>query len=244
MAMRPRFLLLDEPSAGLDPEGVADLLTALTRLESYGTTIALATHDVELAMAWADEAIVMFDGQATQGPASQLLSDADLLTKARLRMPWPIELARRLGLHKSTASRLLATLEKRGLVEQDDETGKYRLEFRHPSWLDEAVFERLRARNLALCIADSDDRHTPVVATARSAGRAIVETAIERHSEVIVLGSQGKRRIGDRVFGRTIDHVLNNLPCEAIINVIPKTTVARTGEGVVLASAGMMPSRC
>ncbi len=37
------------------------------------------------------------------------------------------ELARSLGLHKSTASRLLATLEKRGLVEQDEETGKYRL---------------------------------------------------------------------------------------------------------------------
>lgn len=37
------------------------------------------------------------------------------------------ELARRLGLHKSTASRLLATLGKRGLVEQDEETGKYRL---------------------------------------------------------------------------------------------------------------------
>jgi IclR family transcriptional regulator, acetate operon repressor len=37
------------------------------------------------------------------------------------------DLARRLGLHKSTASRLLATLEKRGLVEQDGESGKYRL---------------------------------------------------------------------------------------------------------------------
>jgi IclR family acetate operon transcriptional repressor len=37
------------------------------------------------------------------------------------------ELARSLGLHKSTASRLLATLEKRGLVEQDEENGKYRL---------------------------------------------------------------------------------------------------------------------
>ncbi|TAK01668.1 MAG: IclR family transcriptional regulator [Chloroflexota bacterium] len=37
------------------------------------------------------------------------------------------ELARRLGLHKSTASRLLATLQRRGLVEQDTETGKYRL---------------------------------------------------------------------------------------------------------------------
>ena len=37
------------------------------------------------------------------------------------------ELARRLGLHKSTASRLLATLQRRGLVDQDEETGKYRL---------------------------------------------------------------------------------------------------------------------
>jgi uncharacterized protein YecE (DUF72 family) len=40
------------------------------------------------------------------------------------------------------------------------------IEFRHPSWLDEPVFDRLRARNLALCVADSQDRRTPVVATA------------------------------------------------------------------------------
>ncbi len=39
-------------------------------------------------------------------------------------------------------------------------------EFRHPSWLDEPVFQRLRDRNFALCVADSEDRHTPVVATA------------------------------------------------------------------------------
>lgn len=37
------------------------------------------------------------------------------------------ELARRLGLHKSTASRLLATLQRRGLVEQDEESSRYRL---------------------------------------------------------------------------------------------------------------------
>jgi uncharacterized protein YecE (DUF72 family) len=39
-------------------------------------------------------------------------------------------------------------------------------EFRHDSWLDDAVYARLRARNLALCIADSDTRSTPVLATA------------------------------------------------------------------------------
>ncbi len=39
-------------------------------------------------------------------------------------------------------------------------------EFRHPSWFDQAVYDRLRARNLALCIADSEKLSTPVVATA------------------------------------------------------------------------------
>jgi uncharacterized protein YecE (DUF72 family) len=39
-------------------------------------------------------------------------------------------------------------------------------EFRHDSWLDEEVYARLRARNLALCIADSETRSTPVMTTA------------------------------------------------------------------------------
>jgi uncharacterized protein YecE (DUF72 family) len=39
-------------------------------------------------------------------------------------------------------------------------------EFRHDSWLADDVYERLRARNLALCIADSETRTTPVLATA------------------------------------------------------------------------------
>lgn len=43
------------------------------------------------------------------------------------------------------------------------------LEFRHASWLDDEVFERLRARRLALCIADSEKMKTPVVLTAEYA---------------------------------------------------------------------------
>jgi uncharacterized protein YecE (DUF72 family) len=39
-------------------------------------------------------------------------------------------------------------------------------EFRHDSWLDEDVYARLRSRNLALCIADSEKRTTPVMSTA------------------------------------------------------------------------------
>jgi uncharacterized protein YecE (DUF72 family) len=39
-------------------------------------------------------------------------------------------------------------------------------EFRHPSWLDDEIYERLRARNLALCVADSEKLSTPVTITA------------------------------------------------------------------------------
>ena len=39
-------------------------------------------------------------------------------------------------------------------------------EFRHESWLDDEIYGRLRARNLALCIADSEKRTTPLMATA------------------------------------------------------------------------------
>jgi uncharacterized protein YecE (DUF72 family) len=43
---------------------------------------------------------------------------------------------------------------------------KAAFEFRHASWLTDDVYERLRARNLALCLADSEERTTPVIATA------------------------------------------------------------------------------
>lgn len=40
------------------------------------------------------------------------------------------------------------------------------IEFRHPSWFDDGVFEALRARDVALCISDQDDLETPLIATA------------------------------------------------------------------------------
>ena len=94
VAMRPDVLLLDEPTAGLDPAGVADLLATLAGLNAG---IVLATHDVDLALAWADEVAVVVGGRVAQGPPS-LLGDAVLLRDAHLRRPWPLELAARLGL--------------------------------------------------------------------------------------------------------------------------------------------------
>ena len=98
VALRPSVLLLDEPTAGLDPCGVAGMIRTLTSLEARGTTVALATHDVDLALAWADEVAVVRSGTVVQGAAMTLLDDPDLLSQAGLRRPWPLELAGRLGM--------------------------------------------------------------------------------------------------------------------------------------------------
>ena len=98
VAMRPAVLLLDEPTAGLDPSGTTGLLAALTRCEERGTTVALSTHDVDLALAWGDEAALVVDGAVVSGPVEELLDDADLLSRAHLARPWPLEAARHLGL--------------------------------------------------------------------------------------------------------------------------------------------------
>ena len=57
--------------------------------------------------------------------------------------------------------------------------------------------------------------------TARAAGRAIVDEAKERRSEVIILGATRKRRFTERALGTTIDYVLQHAPCEVLINLVP-----------------------
>ncbi|MEU7281742.1 ATP-binding cassette domain-containing protein [Streptomyces sp. NPDC045431] len=94
VAMRPRVLILDEPTAGLDPHGQERLLEVLDRLRESGTTVVMATHDVDLALRWADDAAVLTPDGLRTGPVAELLADAALLDAARLRRPWGMAVAR------------------------------------------------------------------------------------------------------------------------------------------------------
>ncbi|OII61342.1 cobalt ABC transporter [Streptomyces sp. CC53] len=93
VAMRPRVLILDEPTAGLDPHGQERLLAVLDGLREAGTTVVMATHDVDLALRWADDAAVLVPEGLRTGPVAELLADADLLRAARLRRPWAAAVA-------------------------------------------------------------------------------------------------------------------------------------------------------
>jgi cobalt/nickel transport system ATP-binding protein len=88
VAMRPRVLVLDEPTAGLDPDGQERLLSTLDGLRAAGTTVVMATHDVDLALRWADDAALLTPSGVRTGPAATALARPDLLGEAGLRLPW------------------------------------------------------------------------------------------------------------------------------------------------------------
>ncbi|MFJ8193089.1 ATP-binding cassette domain-containing protein [Streptomyces sp. NPDC096094] len=94
VAMRPRVLILDEPTAGLDPDGQERLLTTLDRLRAAGTTVVMATHDVDLALRWSDDAALLTPAGVHTGPTAPTLARAELLRRAGLRLPWGVAAAR------------------------------------------------------------------------------------------------------------------------------------------------------
>ena len=74
LAMQPALLVLDEPFAGLDPTMAAEFKGILDELHRGGTTMIIATHDLDLAYSWADEVIVLKEGRLlTQGTAMATL---------------------------------------------------------------------------------------------------------------------------------------------------------------------------
>ncbi|MBL8258645.1 MAG: ATP-binding cassette domain-containing protein [Candidatus Competibacteraceae bacterium] len=92
LAMRPELLVLDEPTAGLDGQGVAHLLEALQHLHEAGATLVFSTHDVELAYAWADDIALFHEGTVLgQGEALAVLRDREMMRKARLAPPLLLE---------------------------------------------------------------------------------------------------------------------------------------------------------
>ena len=96
VAMRPCVLLLDEPTAGLDPSAVAEALAALARLQQHDSTVVMSTHDVDLALRWADEVAVVVDRTVVQGTPEDVLGDDTLLARARLGRPWALTVGSRL----------------------------------------------------------------------------------------------------------------------------------------------------
>ncbi|WP_322156003.1 ABC transporter ATP-binding protein [Paratractidigestivibacter sp.] len=74
---RPRLLLLDEPTKGLDDDARAWVARAILRARDAGATVLLTTHDMAFVEAVADRVSLMFDGQLTcTQPAAEFFADS------------------------------------------------------------------------------------------------------------------------------------------------------------------------
>jgi energy-coupling factor transport system ATP-binding protein len=104
LAMSPKVLVLDEPAAGLDPRGKAEILGQFRSLHAQrGITVVMITHDMDEAAALAQRVIVLDEGRVVMdGPARTVFTRAEYLTRLGLTVPTATDVVRRLrghGLH-------------------------------------------------------------------------------------------------------------------------------------------------
>ncbi|AGL01801.1 energy-coupling factor ABC transporter ATP-binding protein [Desulfoscipio gibsoniae] len=107
LAMEPRVIIFDEPTACLDPRMVDKTMDLLHRLNKQGKTLVMSTHDVDLAYSWADYIYFINGGQvAGEGTPREVFLNRELLAGCGLKQPWVLEVYRELidsGLLATTA---------------------------------------------------------------------------------------------------------------------------------------------
>ncbi len=93
LAMKPEIMVLDEPTAGLDPQGVTNLVKLLKELNDEGITIVISTHEVDLVPDYANRVFVLVGGELiAEGTPKDIFSQPDILESANLKIPIVTEL--------------------------------------------------------------------------------------------------------------------------------------------------------
>ena len=93
LAMKPEIMVLDEPTAGLDPQGVVDLSKLLRELNDEGITIIISTHEVDLVPNYAQRVFVLVDGLLiAEGTPKEIFAKPEILEQANLKVPIVTEL--------------------------------------------------------------------------------------------------------------------------------------------------------
>ena len=98
LAMDPEVIVLDEPTAGLDPRGRQEIMELFNRLHhEKNLTMILVTHSMEDAARYADAITIMYDGESVlHGTPREVFSDAEKLAAYRLEVPHIIQFQKQL----------------------------------------------------------------------------------------------------------------------------------------------------
>lgn len=113
LAMEPRILVLDEPTAGLDPIGRKELMNLFKKLHQDGITIVLVTHLMDDVAEYADQVYVMEKGRLVKsGEPSFVFQDIDFMERIQLGVPKITRFAQKLIKRGATFKQLPITIEE------------------------------------------------------------------------------------------------------------------------------------
>ena len=88
LAMDPDILVLDEPTAGLDPSGIKEMMDLFKKIHEMGKTVVLVTHDMNHVLEYCDNVVVMNDGQVEKaGKVKDIFLDSDYLLNLWIDLP-------------------------------------------------------------------------------------------------------------------------------------------------------------
>ena len=113
LAMEPKILVLDEPTAGLDPIGRKELMTLFKKLHQDGITIILVTHLMDDVAEFADQVYVMEKGKLVKsGKPSLVFQNVEFMEKIQLGVPKITRFAQRLANRGVSFKQLPITIEE------------------------------------------------------------------------------------------------------------------------------------
>lgn len=89
LAMQPEIMVLDEPTTGLDPRGVKQVMEILKHLnQEYNMSIIISSHDVEMVTEFANKIFVLHEGKVIKnGTPKDIFNDLETIEKAHLKLP-------------------------------------------------------------------------------------------------------------------------------------------------------------
>ena len=96
IASKPDVLVLDEPTAGLDPKGAKEMLQLFKDIHSKGVTIVLVTHDMDIVLEYAEDVVVVQNGEIKEHCSPVELFSKDNYADYCLETPAVFNVARKL----------------------------------------------------------------------------------------------------------------------------------------------------
>lgn len=118
LVMHPDVIILDEPGAALDARHTKIVNEIVDKLTKEGITVLMATHDINYALSWADEIVLMHEGRVLiQDKPVKVCSQKEALSLTNQEEPWVL--------------RLFSRLQKKGIIKEGQKTPVCMAELEH-----------------------------------------------------------------------------------------------------------------